>query len=100
MKLTSGCSVADMIRNRPFPDPISSTTGLSFPNSFARSSRTNPVSRGLIATSAMKDPPAEGQRALCRRQLVHRDVAGIDHHVADAQRVGLLRFDELESLEM
>src|SRR5437588_8534031 len=108
MKLTSGCSTAEEIRKRPLPDPISRTTGLSLPNTFARSSRMNPVSRGLITMSAMKDHAAAGDAALRLRQLVHRNgvdvearnLPWVDHGVADPERVRLLRFDQLEPGEV
>src|SRR5712691_7228850 len=48
-KFRSARSVAEPIRNRPLPDPISRMTGFVFPNSFGKSRSTNPVSRGLIS---------------------------------------------------
>src|SRR5437016_4368928 len=107
MKLTSGCSIADEMRKRPFPEPISSTTGRSFPNSFSRSSRTNPVSRGSIAMSDTKDHAAAGDAAFRLRQLVHRyaanvdsgNLARVDDGAADAQRIRLFGLDQLETGE-
>src|SRR5438876_12447583 len=49
MKLRSGRSIAELIRKRPLPDPISRMTGLLFPNRAGKSRRTNPFSRGLIS---------------------------------------------------
>src|ERR1700730_3016218 len=42
--------MAEAIRKRPLPDPISTTTRLRFPKISAKSRRTNTLSRGLMIT--------------------------------------------------
>jgi|SRR5712692_5346970 len=48
MKLTSGCSVAEAMRKRPLPEPISRITGLRFPKRSWKSREAKPPSLGLM----------------------------------------------------
>src|SRR6266498_1508870 len=54
MKLTSGCSVAEAIRKRPLPEPISTTTRFWLPKSSPKPKWMKPLSRGLITTSIFR----------------------------------------------
>src|SRR4051812_6242450 len=71
-KLTSGCSVAEEIRKRPLPEPISSTTRWSLPNSSAKSSLLSPLSRGSM-TSRSSDTPANDRRSRRQPERRHLD---------------------------
>src|SRR4051794_30042646 len=71
MKLTSGCSVAETMRKRPLPEPISSTTRRSLPNSAARSRRTSPASRGLMTSCSSLTASNDRRSSAPQRRSLH-----------------------------
>src|SRR3954454_5113224 len=86
MKFESGCSVAEEMRKRPLPEPISRTTGWSLPKTSRRSSRTKPVSRGLMAMSSDGSSTA---RSLAQRLTGGRKAAPRPNESSSATKISV-----------